>query len=93
MQEQIYVIPANSLKYFRCVAMCFNKILTRYILQSKKGNKKAKQTPEKLPHFRAEDRSRWKGSSVTPKKSKVRSCYVCQVPSLLIAEAALKALA
>ncbi|XP_048820579.1 RIMS-binding protein 2 isoform X5 [Lagopus muta] len=70
MQEQIYVIPANSLKYFRCVAMCFNKILTRYILQSKKGNKKAKQTPEKLPHFRAEDRSRWKGSSVTPKKSK-----------------------
>ncbi|XP_052547359.1 RIMS-binding protein 2 isoform X5 [Tympanuchus pallidicinctus] len=37
---------------------------------SKKGNKKAKQTPEKLPHFRAEDRSRRKGSSVTPKKSK-----------------------
>ncbi|XP_031447913.1 uncharacterized protein LOC116228299 [Phasianus colchicus] len=37
---------------------------------SKKGNKKAKQTSEKLPHFRPEDRSRGKGSSVTPKKSK-----------------------
>ncbi|XP_010718348.1 RIMS-binding protein 2 isoform X3 [Meleagris gallopavo] len=37
---------------------------------SRKGNKKAKQTPEKLPHFRPEDRSRRKESSVTPKKSK-----------------------
>eukprot|EP00076_Gallus_gallus_P045640 XP_025011178.1 RIMS-binding protein 2 isoform X6 [Gallus gallus] len=37
---------------------------------SKKGNKKAKQMSEKLPHFRPEDRSRWKGSSVTAKKSK-----------------------
>uniref|UniRef100_A0A8V0ZZP8 RIMS-binding protein 2 n=1 Tax=Gallus gallus TaxID=9031 RepID=A0A8V0ZZP8_CHICK len=37
---------------------------------SKKGNKKAKQTSEKLPHFRPEDGSRQKGSSVTAKKSK-----------------------
>lgn len=82
MQKQISVMPADSLRYFRCVAMCFNEISTRYIPQSKKGNKKAKQTSEKLPHFRPEDRSRRKGSSVTAKKSKVRllCCHVLQSP-------------
>lgn len=82
MQKQISVMPADSLRYFRCVALCFNEISTRYIPQSKKGNKKAKQTSEKLPHFRPEDGSRWKGSSVTAKKSKVRllCCHALQSP-------------
>lgn len=39
--------------------------------QSKKGNRKAKQTSEKLPHRRAEGRSKQKSSSITAKKSKV----------------------
>ncbi|XP_047907085.2 RIMS-binding protein 2 isoform X6 [Anser cygnoides] len=40
---------------------------------SKKSHDKAKQTSEKLPHCRPEDRSKQKSCSITPKKSKVVS--------------------
>ncbi|XP_040503888.1 RIMS-binding protein 2 isoform X11 [Gallus gallus] len=59
--------------YERRVAPELVKLLTEgafFMSPSKKGNKKAKQTSEKLPHFRPEDGSRQKGSSVTAKKSK-----------------------
>ncbi|XP_042721331.1 RIMS-binding protein 2 isoform X7 [Lagopus leucura] len=69
-----YTVPEVTHSFYeRRVALESVKLLTEGALLmslSKKGNKKAKQTPEKLPHFRAEDRSRRKGSSVTPKKSK-----------------------